>query len=191
MTRRDHQGARRRHLSEEERHLWGRVARSVRPLHEARPVDAGSASEPRPSSKRRDPPQAQVPQAVAPPAPPPALAPIDRRLRQKLARGRNVIDARIDLHGLTQSQAHAALRRFLLRAQAGDARYVLVVTGRGRGPERGILRRQVPLWLGLPEFRSLVVGFDTAHVAHGGEGALYVQVRRRQRSETGPTASTR
>jgi DNA-nicking Smr family endonuclease len=147
--------------------------------------------EPRPSSKRRDPPQAQVPQAVAPPASPPALAPIDRRVRQKLARGRNVIDARIDLHGLTQSQAHAALRRFLLRAQAGDARYVLVVTGKGRGPERGTLRRQVPLWLGLPEFRSLVVGFDTAHVAHGGEGALYVQVRRRQRSETGPTASTR
>jgi DNA-nicking Smr family endonuclease len=107
------------------------------------------------------------------------LAPIDRRARQKLARGRNVIDARIDLHGMTQAQAYAALRRFLLSAQAHDARYVLVVTGKGRGAQRGILRRQVPLWLGLPEFRGLVVGFDIAHIAHGGEGALYVRVRRR------------
>jgi DNA-nicking Smr family endonuclease len=179
MTTRDPQRARRRHLSEEERHLWGRVARSVSPLPGARSIETGDACEPRSSSKARNPPPAQVPHPMGSPASPPALAPIDRRARQKLARGRNVIDARIDLHGMTQAQAHAALRRFLLSAQAHDARYVLVVTGKGRGAERGILRRQVPLWLGLPEFRGLVVGFDIAHIAHGGEGALYVQMRRR------------
>jgi DNA-nicking Smr family endonuclease len=117
---------------------------------------------------------------AAPPAAPPRLAPIDRRARQKLARGRDPIDARVDLHGMTQAQAHAALARFLRRAQADDAKYVLVVTGKGREPERGVLRRQVPLWLEQPEFRTLVVGFDTAHIGHGGEGALYVRVRRKR-----------
>jgi DNA-nicking Smr family endonuclease len=59
---------------------------------------------------------------------------------------------------------------------------VLVITGKGRtsaaASERGVLRRQVPLWLSLPEFRSLVVGFEEAHIGHGGEGALYVRIRR-------------
>ena len=101
-----------------------------------------------------------------------------------MARGRDAIDARIDLHGMTQSEAHDALVRFVRRAQSNGARLVLVVTGKGSGPsrdgerERGVLRRQVPLWLALPEFRPLIVGFDEAHVAHGGEGALYVRLRR-------------
>jgi DNA-nicking Smr family endonuclease len=64
--------------------------------------------------------------------------------------------------------------------QANGAKFVIVVTGKGaRGTgEQGVLRRQVPLWLRLPEFRNLVVGFETAHIGHGGEGALYVRVRR-------------
>ena len=97
---------------------------------------------------------------------------------QRVARGKHAIDARLDLHGLTQAQAHAALLRFLRNAHERDARLVLVITGKGRGGETGVLRRQVPQWLGLPEFRSLVVGFEDAHIAHGGEGALYVRVRR-------------
>jgi DNA-nicking Smr family endonuclease len=64
--------------------------------------------------------------------------------------------------------------------------FVLVITGKGRAsdsnPERGVLRRQVPHWLGLPEFRSFVVGFEEAHIGHGGEGALYVRVRRVRRA---------
>src|ERR1019366_4885255 len=91
---------------------------------------------------------------------------------------KQAIDARLDLHGLTQSEAHAALLRFLRSAGARDARLVLVITGKGRGGEPGVLRRQVPQWLGLPEFRSLVLGFEDAHVTHGGEGALYVRLRR-------------
>jgi DNA-nicking Smr family endonuclease len=114
--------------------------------------------------------------------------PIALRDKQRLARGRADIDARIDLHGMTQAQAHAALLRFLYRAQADGARFVLVITGKGAPAmahkagmvrsERGVLRRQVPLWLGLPEFRGCVLGFDDAHVGHGGEGALYVRLRR-------------
>jgi DNA-nicking Smr family endonuclease len=99
-----------------------------------------------------------------------------------LSRGRKDIDARIDLHGLTQTRAHRALLRFLQNASGEGLTFVLVITGKGRstGPdaERGVLRRQVPQWLALPEFRSLIVGSDEAHVGHGGEGALYVRLRR-------------
>ena len=70
------------------------------------------------------------------------------------------------------------LLRFLRTARERDARLVLVITGKGRGGEMGVLRRQVPQWLGLPEFRDLVVGFEDAAITHGGEGALYVRVRR-------------
>jgi DNA-nicking Smr family endonuclease len=116
--------------------------------------------------------------------PQPPLAPLGRRLRQRVARGSTAIDARIDLHGLTQEDAHHALRRFLRGAQADGASLVLVITGKGargdamRGSERGVLKRLVPHWLRLPEFRATVVGFEPAHASHGGEGALYVRIRR-------------
>jgi DNA-nicking Smr family endonuclease len=87
---------------------------------------------------------------------------------------------------MTQTQAHAALLRFVQRAQAQGARFVLVITGtgtRGSPNERGVLRRQVPLWFELPEFRRYVLGFESAHVGHGGEGALYVRIRRGKRFE--------
>jgi DNA-nicking Smr family endonuclease len=90
------------------------------------------------------------------------------------------------LHGLTQSEAHAALLRFLRAASSRGARLVLIITGKGgaRSGEgaRGVLKRQVPQWLSLPEFRALIVGFEAAHIAHGGEGALYVRVRRDKRT---------
>jgi DNA-nicking Smr family endonuclease len=115
------------------------------------------------------------------PAAPP-LAPLGRRERSQLSRGRKEIDARLDLHGMTQTRAHRALSGFLLRAHSQGLTFVLVITGKGRAAgaesERGVLRRQVPQWLSLPEFRSLVVGFEEAHIGHGGEGALYVRIRR-------------
>jgi DNA-nicking Smr family endonuclease len=110
------------------------------------------------------------------------LAPLGRRERSQLSRGRKQIEGRLDLHGMTQSRAHRALLSFLQRASGDGLAFVLVITGKGRvsGPEtgRGVLRRLVPEWLSLPEFRALVVGFEQAHVGHGGEGALYVRVRR-------------
>ena len=112
-----------------------------------------------------------------------AQAGISDPMRTRVARGKEAIDGRLDLHGLTQSEAHTALLRFLRTATARDARLVLVITGKGgRGEgERGILKRQVPQWLSLPEFRTLIIGFEQAHVAHGGEGALYIRVRRTRR----------
>ena len=73
--------------------------------------------------------------------------------------------------------------RFLQAAQRDGAKFVLVITGKGARAqdehgERGVLKRQVPLWLKLPEFRAYVVGFEDAHIGHGGEGALYVRLRR-------------
>jgi DNA-nicking Smr family endonuclease len=182
--------SRRRELSEEERALWTGVVRSVTPLggskkviqlaKQAQPAFDGTKKRAAvPSSPREAAPQARLPAKT------PALVTLGRRLKGRVARGVDPIDARIDLHGHTQKQAHAALSRFLRRAQADGARTVLVVTGKGatRGGgepsgERGVLKRQVPMWLSLPEFRSFVLGFEDAHVGHGGEGALYVRLRR-------------
>jgi DNA-nicking Smr family endonuclease len=102
-------------------------------------------------------------------------------MKQRVARGKEAIDGRLDLHGLTQSEAHAALSRFLRTASSRGARLVLVITGKGvraSDGERGVLKRHVPQWLGLPELRAFVIGFESAHIAHGGEGALYVRIRR-------------
>ena len=173
----------RRLLSYDERVLWTTVTKSIAPMREALPEIEPSEPPPssdKPVSKRAARPQAPLP-APAKPSPPP-LQPLDRRTRQRVARGREAIDGRMDLHGLTLSEAHAALSRFLRAASARGLRLVLIITGKGgRGDgERGVLRRQVPQWLALPEFRDLVIGFEDAHIAHGGEGALYVRLRRRR-----------
>jgi DNA-nicking Smr family endonuclease len=185
---------RRRELSDEERALWRGIARSVRPLrrharreaeeakHAAAEPSAPTAPKTKAKTKaHKDNALAPAPARVAKPPAPPPLAGLVRREKQQLARGRAAIEARIDLHGMTQAQAHLALARFLRRAQADGAKFVLVITGKGAragDAGRGVLRRQVPLWLGLPDLRDAVVGFEEAHFAHGGEGALYVRLRR-------------
>jgi DNA-nicking Smr family endonuclease len=134
----------------------------------------------RPTSSPRPIPPLAAPKQAKPAGPP--LLPLGRRERSRLSRGRSEIDARIDLHGMTQLRAHRALLGFLQRAQSDGLTFVLVITGKGTinaaDNERGVLRRQVPQWLGLPEFRALVVGYEQAHLGHGGEGALYVRIRR-------------
>ena len=180
---------RRRKLSDEEQVLWRGVTKSVKPLKRRKRhtqaadesiVTATSAqSEPTARASTARHPTA-TPRRVA--SHPPPLAPLERRAKQRLARGVDAIDARLDLHGYTQSDAHAALFRFLRRAQSDGAKLVLIVTGKGGtgefGSGRGVLKRQVPMWLSLPEFRSLIVGFDEAAIGHGGQGALYVRVRK-------------
>jgi DNA-nicking Smr family endonuclease len=183
--------ARRRSLSDEEHALWSGVARSVTPLRQAKK---------RPAPQDRSGADASAPALASTTRPargnaalnekPPPLAPLGRRFKQRVASGRTPIDARLDLHGFTQKQAHRALLRFLQGAQADGAKMVLVVTGKGtprRPPppgdytepvEPGVLRRQVPVWLSLPEFRPFVVSVENAHAAHGGQGALYVRLRR-------------
>jgi DNA-nicking Smr family endonuclease len=178
---------RKRALSEEERALWESIAKQTKPLRKKLRA-AKAAAEPlaaeAPVAAKSIPlpkllPPAAMPRAAKPEAPP--LAPLGRRERSQLSRGRKEIDARLDLHGMTQTRAHRALSGFLQRAHSDGLTFVLVITGKGKmgaESERGVLRRQVPQWLSLPEFRSLVVGFEEAHVGHGGEGALYVRIRR-------------
>lgn len=183
----------RRRLGPEEEALWTHVKRSVRPL---RPGEAPPPLLP-PVAEAQPPPPEDIAANTAPPVAAPAqpqrsmmpgLHPIGRRDRQKIVRGSVEIDDRLDLHGLTQEEARNRLAGFLARAQMRDYRIVLVITGKGGSggfeglhrAERGVLRRVVPLWLALPEFRRLVHGFEEAHLAHGGGGALYVRMRRRR-----------
>jgi DNA-nicking Smr family endonuclease len=186
---------RKRALSEAERELWESVAKQTKPLRKqpraakpppAPPPEAKSAPT-KPVAAPRQAPAAGSATAMRPELPPtaPPLAPLGRRERSRLSRGKKDIDARLDLHGMTLTRAHHALFAFLQRANSDGLTFVLVITGKGRVSAaesgRGVLRRQVPQWLSLPEFRSLVVGFEEAHIGHGGEGALYVRVRRRSR----------
>jgi DNA-nicking Smr family endonuclease len=182
---------RKRGLSEEERELWESVAKEIKPLRkkprvaraQAAPAAPDAPVEVKAAAAPKSPPSAKTERAprfdAAPAAPP--LVSLGRRERSQLSRGRKEIDARLDLHGMTQTRAHRALFGFLQQAHHEGFSFVLVITGKGRlgaESERGVLRRQVPQWLSLPEFRALVVGFEEAHVGHGGEGALYVRIRR-------------
>ncbi len=184
-----------RRLSAAEIELWLTVTRGV-----ARRQGSGSPQLPQPRNDA----ELQASEAgnnlpigasaAAPPSPverngPPRLAPLERRLRQKLARGRAAADAAIDLHGMRRQEAFAALREFLARAQFAGARLVLVVTGKGRvaseGGAEGVLRKSVPSWLRSAEYHAIVLGFEEASRPHGGAGALYVRLRRRDRAGRG------
>ncbi len=202
-------------MSEAELRLWEAMTRDLEPLvkgkdrlppiRDTAPLHGPPRRTPQPSPARAPSPSPSpshadaersgprpVPSASArPPAPKvPPLAELDRRRVRQLARGRIAIDARLDLHGLCQREAHAALLGFLRRCQADGLRHVKVITGKGRTGEdegaesfidvreRGVLRRAVPHWLAEPAFRALIVGYAPAGPAHGGEGALYIQLRR-------------
>jgi len=168
-------------LSDDERVLWSTVTRSIAPLREQVTAAPPETAE-KPLQATRSAPRSAMTPPPAKPAPPP-LAPLGRRKRARVARGKKTIDGRLDLHGLTQSKAHAALLRFLRQAAGRGARLVLVITGKGGEGERGVLRRQLPHWLALPEFRALVIGFEQASIRHGGEGAWYISVRRSQEAD--------
>ena len=83
----------------------------------------------------------------------------------------------IDLHGYDQDRGRAALTAFILRAHADGERAVLVITGKGTMGD-GVLRRRTPEWLSEPPLRPLIAGLSEAHRRHGGEGALYVALKR-------------
>ena len=174
----------RRGLNAQEQKLWSEITRSVAPLRrQPLPADpelptAPGKTKPKPSRA----PARSAPPAARPTAP---LEAFDRRLKQRLVRGTEAIEARVDLHGKTQSEAYAALFSFLRKAQSDGAKFVLVITGKGGsaredGSERGVLKRRVPQWLRLPEFRRYVLGFEDAHHRHGGAGALYLRIKRQR-----------
>ncbi len=190
-----------RTVTPEEAELWNALARTIEKTKAKSRVSArepeASAKTPPPAASAKVEPKPKPPArkpAPSPPQPvrkPPPLADFDRRAVRHVASGKTGIDARIDLHGMRQRDARGELRAFLFAAQARGARTVLVITGKGGQssdhdnlaaalgtPPRGVLRRTVPQWLEEPELRTVVLSYTTASTRHGGEGALYVQLRK-------------
>lgn len=110
----------------------------------------------------------------------PAPEEIEPRRKRRISMAREPIAARLDLHGMTQDQARAAVHAFIARQYADGARAVLVITGKGSMGD-GVLRRRVPEWLAEPVVRPFIAGLSAAERRHGGDGALYVALRRRHR----------
>jgi DNA-nicking Smr family endonuclease len=199
---------RRKGLSTEDRELWDRVKRTAKPLAPPKlHTQDGEGHKAAQSRVEQTPPDAPMPidpfrigqAATAPSSPQPrhdlsdrlAQAPI--RMKQtahrRMIRGKLKPDARIDLHGMTLSEAHPALVDFVIGAHASGQRLLLVITGKGRsgaaeadhGPipiRRGVLKQQVPGWLTAPPLGALVLEIREAHQRHGGGGAYYVYLRR-------------
>ena len=205
-----------RGLPDEDHALWQHTASSVEPLRrvkarvpdvEAETTGALRRAHSKPAtglredsdeSRNRASPLPRVPsgpQASRSRAEPPPLAAFERRKARRIASGQIEIDARIDLHGLRQNEAHHRLIGFLTSCVQRGFTTVLVITGKGaRGdeddrrldmfddrPSRGVLRRSVPLWLAEPALRSIVTSYTSAAIKHGGEGAFYIRLRRRGR----------
>lgn len=202
--------ARRRTLRPEEAEVWAAVARTARPMHPGRqlflkevetsahavpvhpetPAPHGHTHPRMPLFSLGEKARASSRIDLTPtPAQTLAAAPLqmDAKTHGKMTRGKLSPDARIDLHGMTLSEAHPELIRFILNAQSDGMRLVLVITGKGkRGedigpiPQRmGVLRHQVPQWLRLPPLGQAVLQVAEAHLRHGGSGAYYVYLRRR------------
>ena len=175
-----------RRLAAEELRLWRHAMRGTAPSH------AQDGLPPPPEAPPAPPPPVQAPAAPAQPvskhvwlvpapqavvsrrASPPGL---DAKQYRRLAAGKLGIDGRIDLHGLTQAEAHRRLTLFLGVAQDDRRRCVLVITGKGPG-DAGVLKQNVPRWLTSPPNAARVLTFTRAHPRHGGDGALYVLLRR-------------
>jgi DNA-nicking Smr family endonuclease len=168
-----------RKLRPEESRLWRQVVATVRPapgraLAELEAAVAGSAHDPRAG------PMILPVEAVKPAGRPKiktAPEAIEPNRHRRIARGRDDLDARLDLHGLDQEGARVRLDSFLRRAQADGARAALIITGKGVKGD-GILRRRVPEWLSDPALRGVIAGFSPAARHHGGDGALYVAIKR-------------
>jgi DNA-nicking Smr family endonuclease len=188
--------------------LWQPALRDVKPLRRRRPHEAAKPA-----------PKPQTPSPVAAPVAPVAARPtktstkptpllpltglrapgLDKASAERLKRGQYPIEARIDLHGMTQDDAHRMLGDFIARSARAGLRCVLVITGKGlrrlddeqpggtdsRRGEIGILRNAAPRWLNEAPNRARILAFTAAQPRHGGSGALYVLLRRRARSDDG------
>jgi DNA-nicking Smr family endonuclease len=193
-----------RSITSEEEKLWEQATRTlVRVKTKARVAASLGPHDARQSSLAASPPAAKPAQQPARSERPGATREmarvgivaepevLDRRQMRRIAAGKTDIDARIDLHGLRQAEAHARLRAFLASAYAAGLKTVLVITGKGADAERpdpllsamgerqrGVLRRNVPLWLGQPELSHIVLSYGAAGTRHGGMGAFYVRLRK-------------
>ncbi|HTN95756.1 MAG TPA: Smr/MutS family protein [Nordella sp.] len=182
--------------------LWEDVTRSVKPLHKtrAKKKTAPKADAPAPEIKAKAKPAA-APKPIARPASPrhdpPLITGLDRRQERRMMRGQVEIEARIDLHGTGIERSHERLLNFLVDSRAQGLRMVLVITGKGASPfarhtlhssdiyhapeRQGRLRRLAPEWFHESRFREHIAGFQPAHPRHGGGGAFYVKLRKKER----------
>jgi DNA-nicking Smr family endonuclease len=158
--------------------LWQEAVRDVRPLHDSRPAIS------RAPRTRKETVSERVGEGIATPPRMPALdrfAGIDRANAERLKRGLHKIEARLDLHGMTQAAAHQALSAFIANSRDAGRRCVLVITGRGLGQSGpGVLKSSVPRWLEEPELRRQILAIAQAQPHHGGAGASYLLLRRRR-----------
>lgn len=163
-----------RPLTSDDVHIWNRVARTVKPL----------ASQPQSMSELLGETKPRLGSYVhLPPAPKPVLhktaLDLQTRADKKVRKGKVGIDKKIDLHDLTRDEAFPVLVRRLTRAHNGGARCVLVVTGKGLQGQ-GVLKMSLPGWLADGRLRPIIGSFAPAHIRHGGSGAFYVFLKRKQ-----------
>lgn len=178
-----------RKLNSDERILWGKVAKTTKPMpgrledllkFDAEDIAANMPVTGAPSAQTVGKVSVEDRAGVSKQQPKGQHHALERPVKRKLARGRLPLEARIDLHGLIQSEAHGVLLDFLLRAHDRGLRHVLVITGKGSSlGSEGALKRSVPLWFSKPQFRFLISSYEPAARQHGGEGALYVRLSRR------------
>ena len=190
----------RRKLTDEDKSLWQSVAKSATPLHPVKRIKAETISKPKKSAQPRSEPSFMVPDFTLgqlnknKPAPIKGPGPslrteiiseplrMDKKTYGTMQRGKLAPEAKIDLHGMTQDQAHRALTQFVSNGYARGLRMVLVITGKGRkadqdsffAPERGVIRQRVPVWLRMAPLATMVLQISEAHNRHGGGGAYYV-----------------
>ena len=172
----------------EDETLWPFAMRDVKPLKK----DAEGIGEPagEPEYLATKPQPSKIPK---PPKEPPPAAGIDRRTEEKLRQGKFPIEGRLDLHGHAKAQAHKELIQFIERGFERGQRCLLVITGKGNDggreekgwfeSETGVLRREVPRWLTEGPLAGKVITFTQAQPKHGGDGALYVYLRRKKPRE--------
>ena len=180
-------------LTPDDRRIWARVIGSVTPpkTRKAPRVTPGAVPPPEAVEAlpaKRPPKPPSRPRAVVAPTtstapvktPPTKASPeeLEPRRQRRLSRERDPIEARIDLHGFGRFEAEDQLRGFLMSSQARGLRAVLVITGQGRRGG-GVIRSSIHEWLHAPALRGVVSGFAVSHRRHGGDGAIYVTLKRR------------
>jgi DNA-nicking Smr family endonuclease len=182
----------RRSVKEDEARLFEAAMRGVKPLSERdRNPPAKSEAKTATGTVRQPPSSPAPPVPPVPPAPPkrstlPELrrgiaADLDARTMERLRRGQLRPEVRLDMHGMTQDEAHRALVGFIAASRNAGRRCVILITGRGRAKlGGGILREQAPRWLNLQPTRGHILGFAEAQPKDGGAGALYVLLRKKK-----------
>jgi DNA-nicking Smr family endonuclease len=169
---------------QDEMRLWGMVTATVK----AKSTQKAAGWTPK-AQKSLEPPttlQPMAPLLVDPKSLKPAakarvpgpLEGIEPNRKRRIAREHTPLEARLDLHGLDQDRARPVLEAFLRRAWEDGHRAALVITGKGK-VGMGVLRSRTPEWLAGPALRDIVAGVSPAEKRHGGDGALYVALKRR------------